>query len=62
MNKPHIYYITYILTVRNIPENLSTTFGQCSRGLALHTARPLKNGGAFPIFQENPSKFDSFEM
>ena len=25
---------------------------QCSQGIALHTARPLKNGGALPIFYQ----------
>ena len=35
---------------------------QCSRGLALHTARPHKNGGALPIFYANPLNLDGFEI
>ena len=35
---------------------------QCSRGLAIHIARPLKNGGALPIFHANPSYFDDSEI
>ena len=35
---------------------------QCSQGIALHTARPLKNGGALPIFYANPLNFDGFKI
>ena len=35
---------------------------QCSRCLAIHIARPLKNGGALPIFHANPSYFDDSEI
>ena len=35
---------------------------QCSRGLALHTARVLKNGGALRIFNANLLTFDGFKI
>ena len=38
------------------------TVAQCSRCLAIHIARPLKNGGALPIFHANPSYFDDSEI
>ena len=51
---------THVLTL--ISEKTDSSQNQCSRCLAIHIARPLKNGGALPIFHANPSYFDDSEI
>ena len=46
----------------NAFSSTKSSWKQCSRCLAIHIARPLKNGGALPIFHANPSYFDDSEI
>ena len=43
-------------------KNFKVSSQQCSRCLAIHNARRLKNGRALPIFHANPSYFDDSEI
>ena len=51
-----------ILVVKNKTRALFFVCQQCSRCLATHIARWLKNGGALPIFHANSSYFEDSEI
>ena len=60
-----IYFINWAYTFFRLlmqKNTLVLLHVQCSRCLAIHIARPLKNGGALPIFHANPSYFDNSEI